>query len=380
MNHTLNLFDIERAAHEVLSANAREYYIGGAADEITLHANISAFQHIFLRPRILTDVSKRDCSTTLLDTPIAMPIGIAPTAMQRLAHPDGELATAKAAQNLNIPMICSTTATVAIEDVVKQSRANVWFQVYVYKDREASRELVQRAAEAGCKAIVLTADAPFLGKREREARIGFHLPPGVELPNYRNLSSSKNKSGAAVSAAATSVHAGSEDGGVLQSGLAQHFIANIDPALKWSDVDWLIGQTSLPVIVKGILRADDAIMAWKHGARGIVVSNHGGRQLDTALPTIHALPAITEAVGEVLDVMLDGGIRRGTDVLKALALGAKAVFLGRPILYGLALDGKQGVERVVEILRSEFDLAMALSGCRNVQEITRDIVAMPHHH
>ncbi len=365
MNHILNLTDIERVGREKLPDNAREYYIGGAADEITLHANSSAFHQIFLRPRILTDVSVRTLATTLLEQPCAMPIGIAPTAMQRLAHPEGELATARAAQNLAVPMICSTTATVAIEDVVKQSNANVWFQVYVYKDREATRQLVQRAAEAGCTALVLTADTPYLGKREREARSGFHLPPGMDLPNYRGLNTS-----------ATNVPQSKAKSGLAQSGLAQHFINNIDSSLTWSDVEWLIAQTSLPVVVKGVMRPDDAIMAWKHGAKGILVSNHGGRQLDTAMPSIDAVLPIAEAVGEVLDVMLDGGVRRGTDVLKALAFGAKAVFLGRPILYGLAWDGEQGVKRVLEILRDEFDLAMALCGCRNVHEITRDVIAM----
>lgn len=363
MTHILNLFDIERAAKEKLSRNAREYYIGGAADEITIKENIRAFQRLHLRPRVLTNVSIRTLTTTLLGNQVAMPIGIAPTAMQRLAHSEGEIATVRAAQKMNIPMICSTTATTAIEDVVRATTgANVWFQIYVYKDRAVTRDLIHRAVEAGCSALVLTADTPYLGKREREVRNGFHLPEGVDLPNYRGLSSASAK----------------VSKGVSESGLAQHFLSNIDAALTWQDVDWLVAETHLPVVVKGVLRADDAILAWKHGARGVIVSNHGGRQLDTALPTIHALPAIADAVGEVLDVMLDGGVRRGTDVLKALALGAKAVFLGRPVLYGLALDGEQGVMRVLEILRDEFDLAMALSGCSQILEISRDIIASPH--
>ncbi len=365
MTHTLNLFDIEQHALQVLSSNAREYYLGGAADEITLRANVSAFQHIFLRPRILADVAERSLQTSVLEQSWTMPIGIAPTAMQKLAHPEGEHATLKAAQKLGVPMICSTTATVAIEDLMHaQKGANTWFQVYVYKDREATRELVQRARDAGCTAIVLTADTPYLGKREREARSGFHLPPDMELPNYRGLG-----------IGAMNVSEGKE-----ASGLAQHFSQNIDPALCWSDIDWLAAQTALPLVVKGVLRADDAIMAWKHGAKGVIVSNHGGRQLDTAIPSIHALPAITDAVGEVIDVMLDGGIRRGTDVLKALALGAKAVFLGRPVLYGLAWQGEQGVERVLEIVREEFDLAMALCGIKSVKDIHPDILALPHQH
>lgn len=359
MDHLLNLADIERVGREQLSDNAREYYAGGAADEYTLKANSTAYQDIFLRPRILRDVSTRNLTSTVLEQSFAMPIGIAPTAMQRLAHDDGELATARAAQNLRVPMICSTTSTYSIEDVVQRSGADVWFQVYVYKDREATRTMLQRAVDAGCKALVLTADTPFLGKREREARIGFHLPPGVDLPNYRHLQHSP-----------TNVSQGNGE-----SGLAQHFLDNIDPALTWKDVDWLVAQTPLPVVVKGVMRPDDAIMAWKHGAKGVIVSNHGGRQLDTALASILALQPIADAVGEVLDVMLDGGVRRGTDVVKALALGAKAVFMGRPILYGLAWDGEAGVKRVLEIMRDELDLAMALCGCRAIEEITGDLVA-----
>ena len=363
MAYYLNCAEIEAAGSAKLPDNAREYYVGGAADEITLQANTDAFQHIFLRPRILSNVSVRTLETTVLEQSLSAPIGIAPTAMQKLAHEGGEIASAKAARSLGVPFICSTTANIAIEDVVKESGANVWFQVYVYKDREATRELLQRAEAAGCTAFVLTADTPYLGKREREARIGFHFPPGIDLPNYRLVSKEATTVAAAQGA----------------SGLALHFLSNIDASLAWSDVDWLVQQTSLPVVVKGVLRADDAIMAWKHGAKGVIVSNHGGRQLDTALPSIHALPAIADAVGEVLDVMLDGGIRRGTDVLKALALGAKAVFLGRPTLYGLALDGEQGVKRVLEIIRDELDLAMALSGCRNVHEISRDLIAGTAH-
>ncbi|TAE32432.1 MAG: alpha-hydroxy-acid oxidizing protein [Candidatus Kapaibacterium sp.] len=365
MTHTLNLFDIEQNALQVLTSNAREYYLGGAADEITLRANICAFQHIFLRPRILADVAERSLQTSVLEQAWTMPIGIAPTAMQKLAHPEGEHATLKAAQNLGVPMICSTTATVAIEDLLQARKgANAWFQVYVYKDREVTRELVQRARDAGCRAIVLTADTPYLGKRERETRSGFHLPPTMELPNYRGLGT-----------AAKNVRKSKET-----SGLAEHFAKNIDPALGWTDIEWLAAQTALPLVVKGVLRADDAILAWKHGAKGVIVSNHGGRQLDTAIPSIHALPAIAEAIGEVVDVMLDGGIRRGTDVLKALALGAKAVFLGRPVLYGLAWQGEQGVERVLAILREELDLAMALCGIKSVHEIHRDILSLPHQH
>ncbi|MFY8001881.1 MAG: alpha-hydroxy acid oxidase [Candidatus Kapaibacteriota bacterium] len=358
MQTIVNLADIEREALTKLSANAREYYIGGAADEITVRQNQTAFQHIALLPRVLRNVAQRSLQTTLLGETFAMPIGIAPTAMQRLAHEDGEFATARAAASMSVPMILSTTATVAVEDVAKVAGVSLWFQVYVYKDREVTREIAQRAAQSGCKALVLTVDAPYLGKREREVRVGFHLPPNVDLPNYRQLGS-------------TSVKAG-----VGESGLARHFLDNIDPALTWKDVEWLQAVSGLPVVVKGILRGDDAVLAQQHGAAGVIVSNHGGRQLDTAAATIDALAAITDALGGSIEVMLDGGIRRGTDVLKALALGARAVFLGRPILWGLSYDGEQGVQRVLEILRDEFDLAMALCGCRSVAEIDAGLVVV----
>ena len=353
----LNLADIEREALTKLPQNAREYYLGGAADEITIADNRRAFDDIALLPRVLRDVSERSLRTTLLSTPFSMPIGIAPTAMQRLAHTDGEIATARAAAKMEVPMILSTTSTIALEDVASVPGVSLWFQVYVYKDREVTRELAQRAAAVGCQALVLTIDTPYLGKREREARVGFHLPPGLDLPNYRALGSTRVLA---------------SDG---ESGLARHFTENIDTALTWKDVEWLQNVSGLPVVVKGILRSDDALQAVHHGAAGVIVSNHGGRQLDTALATIGALPAITEAVGGAMDVMLDGGVRRGTDILKALALGAKAVFLGRPILWGLAYDGEKGVQRVLEILRDEFDLAMALCGCRNLEEITNDLLA-----
>lgn len=357
MSLLLNLQDYEREAASKLDANALEYYVGGADDEITIARNREAFSEISLLPRVLRGVSKRDLSASLLTESFAMPIGIAPTAMQRLAHDDGELATARAAASMGVPMILSTTSTVAVEEVACVPGLSLWFQVYVYKDRLATKELAQRAVKAGCKALVLTVDAPYLGKREREARMGFHLPPNLRLPNYERLGST---------------HVAGSEG---ESGLARHFIQNIDPALTWDDVTWLKEISGLPVIVKGILRADDALLAKQYGADGIIVSNHGGRQLDTAEASIYALEAIAEVIGTSMELLLDGGVRRGTDVLKALALGAKAVFLGRPILWGLAIDGEQGVKRVLEIIRDEFDLAMALAGCRNIGEITHDLLA-----
>ncbi|MCU0426163.1 MAG: alpha-hydroxy-acid oxidizing protein [Candidatus Kapabacteria bacterium] len=357
MSLLLNLHDYEREAASKLDSNALEYFRGGAADEITLRRNQTAFQEIVLRPRVLQDVSERSLQTLLLGQPFSMPIGIAPTAMQRLAHDDGEHATARAASSLNVPMILSTTSTVSVDDIGKVEGLRWWFQVYVYKDREATRELALRAKAAGATALVLTVDTPYLGKREGAVRAGFHLPAHLSLPNY-----------AAVGATGVPHTAG-------ESSLGHHFSLNIEDSLTWNDVLWLKEISGLPMIVKGVLRADDAILAVQHGVAGIIISNHGGRQLDTAQATIDALSAVVDSAGIMADVMLDGGVRRGTDVLKALALGAKAVFLGRPILWGLAVEGEQGVKRVLEILRDELDLAMALCGCRDIEKIRGDLLA-----
>ncbi|MDW8220821.1 MAG: alpha-hydroxy acid oxidase, partial [Bacteroidota bacterium] len=275
----LNLQDIEQEAALRLDSNALEYYRGGAADELTLRRNRSDFDDIVLYPRVLRDVSHRSLRCTLLGQTFDMPIGIAPTAMQCLAHHEGERATAHAAVAMNVPMILSTTSTIAVEDVAQVEGVQLWFQVYVYKDRATTQEIVQRAVHAGCTALVLTVDAPYLGKREREARIGFHLPEHLCLPHYTRLQ-----------AAHVPAHQG-------ESGLVRHFAQNIDPALTWNDILWLEKISGVPVIVKGIMRADDAIQAAAYGARGIIVSNHGGRQLDTVQSSIRALPAVADAVG-----------------------------------------------------------------------------------
>ncbi len=369
MTTITNIFDLEQLAREAMLPMFYDYYAGGAGDELTVHENTEAYKRLKLAPRMLRGVGERSMNVELFGQTFSTPIAIAPTALQRLAHPEGELATARAAARAGALMILSTTSTYSLEEVAATSRevgGTLWFQLYVFKDRAASRDLVQRAEHEGCKALVLTADTPMLGKRERDIRNGFHLPPDIQTKNYSAIG-------------ATSVDTVSAG-----SGLSNHFFQNIDASLTWKDVEWLCSITNLPVLVKGVMRADDALQAARHGASGIVVSNHGGRQLDTSAATIEVLPQVVAAVRSSadssissLEILVDGGIRRGTDVLKALALGAKAVLLGRPILWGLAADGERGVETALHCIRDEFDNAMAISGCRTLHEITSDLLFHP---
>jgi 4-hydroxymandelate oxidase len=352
----INLFELEMQARDLLPQAAYDHQASGANDEITLRENHAAYERITLLPRMLVDVSERHMGTTALGQPVSMPILIAPTAFQGLAHPKGELATAKAASAANTLMTLSTLSTFSIEEVMAVATGPVWFQLYMFKDRAISASFVKRAEIAGCKAIVLTADAPLLGRRERDVRNQFRMPDALAekslLPGeLQELSDATGRSW----------HA---------PGIASLF----DTALTWKDIEWLAGITTLPILVKGILRSDDALLALKHGASGIIVSNHGARQLDTSPATISVLPEIVGAVGGRVEVYVDGGIRRGTDVLKAVAYGARAVFIGRPVLWGLATGAEAGVKYVLEMLRQEFDLAMALTGCPTLSSITRDLV------
>jgi 4-hydroxymandelate oxidase len=352
----INLSDFETQARDKLTQLAYDYYASGAWDEITLRENHSAYDRIKLYPRMLIDVSQRDLTTTILNQKVSMPILIAPTAFHRLAHPEGEIATARAASAAGTIMTLSTLSNSAVEEVAQAANGSLWFQLYVYKDRGATKDLVQRVEATGCKALMLTVDAPLLGRRERDVRNRFQLPPGLSVKN--------------MTAAGMHEVAGDE----TDSGLAAYVSKLINPGMTRRDVEWLKSITRLPILIKGILRADDALKAIDSGVAGIVISNHGGRQLDTAPATIEALPKIAEAVNDRIEILIDGGIRRGIDVLKAIALGAKAVLIGRPILWGLAVDGEQGVSRVLNLLRAEFDLAMALCGCRSIADISSDLL------
>jgi isopentenyl diphosphate isomerase/L-lactate dehydrogenase-like FMN-dependent dehydrogenase len=335
----VSVFDYETAAREKLPKTAYDYYRSGANDEITLRENHAAYERIQLHPRVLIDISKPDLSTRVLGQDVAMPILVAPTAFHRLAHPEGEVATVRAAGQAGT-----------------EAAGPVWFQLYVYKDREATLSLVQRAESSGCTAIALTVDAQVWGRRERDIKNRFRLPKGLSIKNLMPTGREQFPK---------------EKG---ESGLAAYVAWQFDPTLAWKDVDWLCAKSKIPVLLKGVLHPEDARLAIDHGAAGVIVSNHGARQLDTVPATIDALPAIAEAVDGRIEVLIDGGIRRGTDVFKAIALGAKAVGVGRPILWGLAVDGQQGARRILDLLRKDFELTMKLCGCTSVQDITEAMI------
>ncbi|MET8851328.1 alpha-hydroxy acid oxidase [Amycolatopsis sp. NPDC004625] len=344
--------EFEAAARERLDPAHYDYFAGGAQDEITLRENETAYKRLRLLPRVLRGSDKRDLSLTLLGTPSSMPILIAPTAFHRLAHPDGELATARAAARAGTIMIVSMAATTAIEDIAAAAPdLGLWFQLYLQPDLEFTEAIVRRAENAGVQAFVVTVDSPVLGRRERDDRNAFHdLPAGLAVENLRDIG--ENRSG----------------------GTASHVRDIVMSALNWDHIAWLRSRTKLPVLIKGVLHAEDARLAVHHGVAGIVVSNHGGRQLDTVAATIDVLPEIAAAVGGAVPVLLDGGIRRGTDVVKALALGADAVGVGRPVVWGLAAGGREGVTEVLELLREDFDQALALCGGRHPADLTPDQV------
>ena len=354
----LNLEELRREANSKLSQSAFDYYASGAHDEITLRRNREAFQEMRLFYKVLVDVSQRDLSTSILGQAISMPVIVAPTAFHALSDPDGEVATARGTASAKTIMTLSTLSNKPLEDVAQAAHSGMWFQLYVYKDRGATKALVERAERAGAKALVLTVDAPRLGCREADVRNKFQLPEGLQLVNLL----------------AQSTLLGELPPDAEGSGLAAYFASLIDDALSWKDLAWLRSITKLPLLIKGVVRADDALRAEEHGADGIVVSNHGGRQLDTSPATIEALPTIAQALQGRLPILLDGGVRRGTDVLKALALGAQAVLIGRPVLWGLAARGEEGVTAVLEFFRSEIDLAMALCGTPSIKDIQADLL------
>lgn len=358
--NALNLNELEKQAELAMQKIYFHYYQGGACDEITLRRNTQAFSEIELLPRMLVDVSKRDLSVEIFGSKLDLPVFIAPMAFQALADSRGELAMASAAKSRNTIITLSTLATYSIEEVAAVANHR-WYQLYVYKDRQVTRDLVRRAEENGYEALVVTVDSPLLGRREKDIANGFHLPQGLRAANLENFN--------------MGTVAQSEDH--KESGLAAYIASLYDTSLTWKELSWIVSLTKLPVLVKGILRGDDALLAMDHGAAGIIVSNHGGRQLDTTVPTIKALPAVVKALrqhGHQCPVIMDGGVRRGTDVLKAMALGARAVLLGRPLLWGLALAGENGAAAVLDMIRAELDLALGLIGCPSVADLTGDLL------
>ncbi len=343
----LNVEDYARLAEERLEAGPFDYFAGGAEDEWTLRENRKAFRRLRLRPRVLVDVGTVTTKTSVLGTEIAMPMLVGPLALQRMANADGEPATARAAAAASTIMCLSTFATATPADVAAAAPGGVrWFQLYWYRDFGVTRALIDQAVDAGFAAIVLTVDAPIAANRERDLRNEFRLPAGIRVPSLEAVL-----------------------GGPSAAPISELF-ALISPTLTWRDLERLVESSPLPVVVKGIQTAEDAELSCEHGAAALVVSNHGGRQLDGVAATIELLPEVIEAVGGRVEVLLDGGIRRGTDAVKALALGARAVLLGRAFLWGLAVDGERGVAHVLELLRDEVAITLALLGCTSPADVT----------
>jgi isopentenyl diphosphate isomerase/L-lactate dehydrogenase-like FMN-dependent dehydrogenase len=326
----VNIWDYEQLAEEKLDANAHAYFAGGAGDEVTLRDNLAAFERRKLRPRVLVDVGTVTTQTTVLGTDVALPVLIAPLAMQRMAHPDAEAATARAAAAAGTIMCLSSAATSPPKQLTEGKR---WFQVYVWRTRAKTEALIEEAVAAGYSALVLTVDVPYLGRRERDVRVGFKIPDEL----------------------------------VVQGEL---FGEGFDATMSWRDLEWLAGY-GLPVVVKGLLTAEDAQLACEHGAAAVIVSNHGGRQLDGVPATLDVLEEIVGAVDGRAEVYLDSGVRRGVDVLKALALGARATLIGRAMLWGLAVAGEEGVSDVLRTLQKEIQLGLALLGCTSPAEVSR---------
>ena len=346
------LADFEPLAKAKMPTMGWEYINGGAADELTLRWNKEAFQRIRLKPHVLVDVSKLDTRVTLFGKDHAFPILLAPTAAQKLTHPEGELATARGAGAAGAATVLSSFSNTSLEDVAAVAKTPLWFQLYAQTDHGFTRDLVQRAEAAGYQALCLTVDTPIAGARNRETRANVKLSA---LPNLKGLKGF-----------------GSE--GTVRTGSLDIFSSVLDAALSWKDVEWLRSFAKIPLLVKGVLNPDDADRAVKAGVAGIMVSNHGGRNLDTVPATIDALPQVAEKVAGRVPVLVDGGIRRGTDVLKGLALGANAVLIGRPYLYGLGAEGEAGVAKVVGILQREFAMAMVLTGRTNIASIDRSVI------
>ncbi|KAI5665368.1 hypothetical protein M9H77_15221 [Catharanthus roseus] len=352
----VNVNEFEELAKEALPKMNYDYLSGGAEDEYTLKENVEAFKRISIQPRILVDVSKINMSTTILGYKTSSPIMIAPTGLHKLAHPAGEIATARAAAASDTIMALSFASSCTLEEVASSCNAVRFFQLYVYKRRDVSELIVQRAERNGFKAIMVIVGTPRLGRREADIKNKMIIP---ELANLKGLIS----------------HEVDSDKG---SKLEAYAAATLDPSLSWKDIAWLKSITNLPVVVKGVLTSEDALKAMEVGVAGIVVSNHGARQLDYSPATITVLEEVVDAVQGKIPVLLDGGVRRGTDVFKALALGAQAVMIGRPVMYGLAARGENGVKTVINMLKDEFELTMALAGCCTVKDITRRHVKTEH--
>lgn len=343
------LADFEPLARAKMSPMAWEYVTAGAGDELTVRWNKEAYQRIRLKPRVLVDVTKLDTRVTLFGQQHAFPILLAPTAAQKLTHEEGELATARGAGAAGAAMVLSSFSTTSLEDVAAAAKTPLWFQLYMQTDHGFTRDLVQRAEAAGYRALCLTVDTPITGARNRETRADVKLG---SLPNLKGLKLD----------------------GPVRTGSLEIFSSVQDAALSWKDVEWLRSFAKIPLLLKGVLNPEDADRGVQAGVAGIMVSNHGGRNLDTVPATIDALPQVADKVAGRVPVFVDGGVRRGTDVLKALAFGASAVLIGRPYVYGLGAAGQAGVTKVLSILQREFQMAMVLTGRTTIQSIDRAVL------
>lgn len=358
--HPISVAEFEPLARQRIAADVWDYLAGGSGAEQTLAANRAAFSRLGLRPRGLVDVSRSDLATSLLGDPLAAPIGIAPMAYHRLVDPDGEVATARAAGEAGALFVVSVFASRTLADIAEAAKGPLWLQIYWFRKREVMLDLTERAAAAGFRAIVLTVDTPRVGRRLRDLRRGFAVPPGVSAVNIDP---------------AVMVGTHLHQAGV--SAVEQHSKEQFDPTVDWDDLAWLRDRTGLPLVLKGVLTAEDARRAVDHGVSAVVVSNHGGRQLDGAVASLDALPEVVEAVSGRCPVLVDGGFRTGSDILKALALGATAVLVGRPVLWGLACGGADGARDVLELLTTELEEAMVLSGRPRLADIDRTLVHPP---
>jgi len=378
LNRAVNIDDMRRLARRRLPRGVFDYIDGGADDELSMRRNEEGFGDIDFCPRVLRDMDELDTSTTLLGKPLPFPLVLAPTGMTRIVSPGGELDVARAAQQAGIPYSLSTMGTRSIEEVAAVNQGTKWFQVYVWKDRGLVKELLERAAEAGYETILITVDTATVGNRERDVRHGFTAPPKVGLETIVDglLHPSWTWKFVTSEPMLFANVIGNEDReGNDAVSLSKYSAAQFDSSLAWRDIEWFQQHWKGPIIIKGIQSVEDARLAVQAGIPAIAVSNHGGRQLDSAPPSIELIEPIADAVGADMEIICDGGIRRGSDIVKAIALGADACMIGRPYLYGLAVAGQRGVERTIEHLREGMIRTLALTGCANVAGITRDLIS-----
>lgn len=348
----VNLYEYEALAKERMPKPEWDFVEGGATDEITISRTRQAFDSIMLRPRMLVDMDVRDLSTTVLGERIDFPVMLCPAGHHIRAHADAENATVRAASAMDVGMILSSGSSVVMEDIASAATRNIWFQQYFYRDREMTELMAHRADESGFSALCITLDASIRSKRERNLRNNYSIPAS---PNYDGLRSTQ------------SFAPSSDDAPSAVTGM-------VSPKVTWDEFGWLASKTDLPLIAKGVMTGEDARLAVEHGVKAIIVSNHGGRSLDPTFATIEVLPEVVEAVDGRAEVYLDGGIRRGTDIVKAIALGARAVLIGRPIFWGLAVNGEEGLKHVLQILREELHSTMGLCGKPDIASIDRSVI------